>query len=311
MVEPIRVVYMGTAGFACPSLAALDASTMIDVIGVVTQPDRPKGRQLIPHPPAVKVEAENRKLSVHQPFRLKNDFVFLNELNPELIVVAAYGQILPQAILDLPKYGCINVHGSLLPLYRGAAPIQRAILDGQKETGVTIMEMEAGLDTGPMISKVATPIKSNDNAQTLHDRLADLGAKLLVETIPKFVKGTIKSSPQDNSESSHAAKITRDMGQIDWTKSATDIWNQSRAFTPWPGIFTHYKGKLIKLIEVEPINSSGLAPGIIAQSNAEGIIVGCGQKSLRISKLQKDGGKRLAAEAFLAGHPLPIGTQLG
>ena len=302
---------MGTAGFACPSLTALDDSPLIELIGIVTQPDRPKGRQLIPHPPAVKVESERRKLTVHQPLRLRNDFVFLNKLNPDLIVVVAYGQILPQPILELPKYGCINVHGSLLPLYRGAAPIQRAILDGQNKTGVTIMEMETGLDTGPMISKIETQIESNDNAQTLHNRLADLGAKLLIETIPQYVTGKFKSIPQDDSQSSHASKITREMGQIDWTKTATDIWNQARAFTPWPGVFTHLKGKLIKLIEVEPINTIDLAPGIIGQSNSDGIIVGCGKEALRISQLQKDGGKRLTAEAFLAGHPLPVGTQLG
>ena len=302
---------MGTAEFACPSLTALDDSPLIELIGIVTQPDRPKGRQLIPHPPAVKVESEQRKLTVHQPLRLRKDFVFLSKLNPDLIVVVAYGQILPQPILELPKYGCINVHGSLLPLYRGAAPIQRAILDGQNKTGVTIMEMETGLDTGPMISKMETQIESNDNAQTLHDRLANLGAKLLVDTIPQYVTGKIKSIPQDDSQSSHASKITREMGQIDWTKTATDIWNQARAFTPWPGVFTHLNGKLIKLIEVEPINTIDLAPGIIGQSNSNGIIVGCGKEALLISKLQKDGGKRMTAEAFLAGHPLPVGTQLG
>ena len=302
---------MGSAGFACPSLTALDDSPLIELIGIVTQPDRPKGRPLIPHPPAVKVESERRELTVHQPLRLRTDFVFLNKLNPDLIVVVAYGQILPQPILELPKYGCINVHGSLLPLYRGAAPIQRAILDGQNKTGVTIMEMETGLDTGPMISKMETQIESNDNAQTLHDRLANLGAKLLVDTIPQYVTGKIKSIPQDDSQSSHASKITREMGQIDWTKTATDIWNQARAFTPWPGVFTHLKGKLIKLIEVKPINTIDLAPGIIGQSNSNGIIVGCGKEALLISKLQKDGGKRMTAEAFLAGHPLPVGTQLG
>ena len=302
---------MGSAGFACPSLTALDDSPLIELIGIVTQPDRPKGRQLIPHPPAVKVESERRELTVHQPLRLRTDFVFLNKLNPDLIVVVAYGQILPQPILELPKYGCINVHGSLLPLYRGAAPIQRAILDGQNKTGVTIMEMETGLDTGPMISKMETQIESNDNAQTLHDRLANLGAKLLVDTIPQYVTGKIKSIPQDDSQSSHASKITREMGQIDWTKTAIDIWIQARAFTPWPGVFTHLKGKLIKLIEVKPINTIDLAPGIIGQSNSNGIIVGCGKEALLISKLQKDGGKRMTAEAFLAGHPLPVGTQLG
>tara|TARA_B100000029_G_scaffold514669_1_gene618367 strand:+ start:2145 stop:3053 length:909 start_codon:yes stop_codon:yes gene_type:complete len=302
---------MGTAGFACPSLAALDNSPGTKVIGVVTQPDRPKGRQLIPHPPAVKVEAESRKLTVHQPLRIRNDFNFLYQLNPDLIVVAAYGQILPETILDLPKQGCINVHGSLLPLYRGAAPIQRAILDGQNETGVTIMEMEAGMDTGPMISKIKTPIETGDNAQTLHDRLANLGAKLLVETIPQYVSGKIKPTPQDESQATHAPKITRDMGQIDWSKTATEIWNQARAFTPWPGIFTHISGKLLKIIDVEPVDINDLEPGIIGKSNYEGIIVGCGKKALRIKQLQKEGGKRLAANAFLAGHPLPAGTQLG
>lgn len=302
---------MGTAGFACPSLAALDNSPGTKVIGVVTQPDRPKGRQLIPHPPAVKVEAESRKLTVHQPLRIRNDFNFLYQLNPDLIVVAAYGQILPETILDLPKQGCINVHGSLLPLYRGAAPIQRAILDGQNETGVTIMEMEAGMDTGPMISKIKTPIETGDNAQTLHDRLANLGAKLLVETIPQYVSGKIKPTPQDESQATHAPKITRDMGQIDWSKTATEIWNQARAFTPWPGIFTHISDKLLKIIDVEPVDINDLEPGIIGKSNYEGIIVGCGKKALRIKQLQKEGGKRLAANAFLAGHPLPAGTQLG
>ena len=303
---------MGTADFACPSLAALEDSPLTDVVGVVTQPDRPKGRQLIPHPPAVKVEAEQRNLPVYQPERLRAHFEFLTELAPDLIAVAAYGQILPQTVLDLPKHGCVNVHGSLLPLYRGAAPIQRAILDGHSETGVTLMEMEAGLDTGAMIRKVRIPIEPTDNAQTLHDRLAKLGAALLVETIPGYVSGEIKPEPQDDSQATHAAKITRDMGRIDWTKTATEIWNQARAFTPWPGVFTHLNGKLLKLLEVEPADESAdLAPGALGQAEATGIIVGCGQGALRITRLQKEGGKRLAAAAFLAGNPLPEGIVLG
>ena len=302
---------MGTADFACPSLAALDDSPLADVLAVVTQPDRPKGRQLIPHPPAVKVEAERRNLPVHQPERLRNGFEFLIGLEPDLIVVAAYGQILPQAVLDLPKHGCINVHASLLPRWRGAAPIQRAILDGHTETGVTIMEMEAGLDTGAMISKVSTPIEPADNAQTLHDRLAEIGATLLIETIPEYVAGEITPVPQDDSQSTHAAKITRDMGRVDWSKTATEIWNQARAFTPWPGVFTHLNGKLLKLLEVEPADATGLAPGALGQADADGILVGCGEGSLRIKRLQKEGGKRLTADAFLAGNPLPPGTVLG
>jgi len=302
---------MGTADFACPGLTALDDAPGIEVIAVVTQPDRPKGRQLIPHPPPVKLVAEARQLPVHQPERLRSDIRFLEQLAPDLIVVAAYGQILPQSVLDLPPHGCLNVHGSLLPAYRGAAPIQRALLDGQAETGVTIMQMDAGLDTGAMLSKTATPIEPSDNAQTLHDRLAKLGAELLLETIPRRVAGELTAEPQDDALATHAAKITRDMGRIDWSQTATQLWNQARAFTPWPGVFTRLDGKLLKLHEVEPAEAAGLRPGRVGQADADGIIVGCGDGALRITRLQKEGAKRLSAAQFLAGTPLPPGTQLG
>jgi methionyl-tRNA formyltransferase len=302
---------MGTADFACPGLTALDDAPGIEVIAVVTQPDRPKGRQLIPHPSPVKLVAEARQLPVHQPERLRSDIRFLEQLAPDLIVVAAYGQILPQSVLDLPPHGCLNVHGSLLPAYRGAAPIQRALLDGQAETGVTIMQMDAGLDTGAMLSKTATPIEPSDNAQTLHDRLAKLGAELLLETIPRRVAGELTAEPQDDALATHAAKITRDMGRIDWSQKATQLWNQARAFTPWPGVFTRLNGKLLKLHEVEPAEAAGLGPGRVGQADADGIIVGCGNGALRITRLQKEGAKRLSAAQFLAGTPLPTGTQLG
>ena len=302
---------MGTADFACPSLVALNDTPGIEVVGIITQPDRPKGRQLIPHPPPVKAEAAKRHLSVHQPERLRNDISFLEQLAPGLIVVAAYGQILPQAILDLPPHGCLNVHGSLLPAYRGAAPIQRAILDGQAATGVTIMQMDAGLDTGAILSKAATPIGPTDNAQTLHDRLAKLGAELLLKTIPHHVAGEIAAKPQDDTLATHAAKITRDMGRIDWSQPATQLWNRARAFTPWPGVFTRLDGKLLKLLEVEPADADCPAPGVVGQADADGIVVGCGNGALRITQLQKEGAKRLAAAEFLAGTPLPAGTQLG
>ena len=302
---------MGTADFACPSLASLDDARGIEVAGVVTQPDRPKGRQLIPQPPPVKLEAESRHLPVHQPERLRSDTQFLDQLAPGLIVVAAYGQILPQAVLDLPRHGCLNVHGSLLPAYRGAAPIQRAILDGQAATGVTIMQMDAGLDTGAILSKAATPIGPTDNAQTLHDRLAKLGAELLLKTIPHHVAGEIAAKPQDDTLATHAAKITRDMGRIDWSQPATQLWNRARAFTPWPGVFTRLDGKLLKLLEVEPADADCPGPGVVGQADADGIVVGCGNGALRITQLQKEGAKRLAAAEFLAGTPLPAGTQLG
>ena len=302
---------MGTADFACPSLASLDDARGIEVAGVVTQPDRPKGRQLIPQPPPVKLEAESRRLPVHQPERLRSDTQFLDQLAPGLIVVAAYGQILPQAVLDLPPHGCLNVHGSLLPAYRGAAPIQRALLDGQAGTGVTIMQMDAGLDTGAMLSKTATPITPTDNAQTLHDHLAQLGAALLLETIPRHIAGEIMPELQDDTLATHAAKITRDMGRIDWSLPATRLWNQARAFTPWPGVFTHLDGKLLKLLKVEPADTDCPGPGVVGQADADGILVGCGDGALRITHLQKEGARHLAAAEFLAGNPLPTGTQLG
>ena len=302
---------MGTADFACPSLASLDDARGIEVAGVVTQPDRPKGRQLIPQPPPVKLEAASRHLPVHQPERLRSDTQFLDQLAPGLIVVAAYGQILPQAVLDLPPHGCLNVHGSLLPAYRGAAPIQRALLDGQAGTGVTIMQMDAGLDTGAMLSKAATPIEPTDNAQTLHDRLAKLGAELLLETIPRHVAGEITPEPQDETLATHAAKITREMGRIDWSQPATQLWNQARAFTPWPGVFTRLDGRLLKLLEVEPADTDCPGPGVVGQADADGILVGCGDGALRIMRLQKEGARRLTAAEFLAGTPLPVGAQLG
>ena len=302
---------MGTADFACPTLVALNDTPRIEVVTVVTQPDRPKGRQLIPHSSPIKLEAESQHLRVHQPERLRNDISFLEQLAPGLIVVAAYGQILPQAILDLPLHGCLNVHGSLLPAYRGAAPIQHAILDGQAGTGVTIMQMDAGLDTGAILSKAATPIEPTDNAQTLHDRLAKLGAELLLETIPHHIAGEIAAIPQDDTLATHAAKITRNMGSIDWSQPATQLWNRSRAFTPWPGVFTRLDGKLLKLLEIKPTEAIGLEPGRIGQADADGIVVGCGNGAIRVTQLQKEGAKRLAAAEFLAGTPLPAGTQLG
>ncbi|MBT7028880.1 MAG: methionyl-tRNA formyltransferase, partial [Verrucomicrobia bacterium] len=186
-----------------------------------------------------------------------------------------------------------------------------AILDGQAATGVTIMQMDAGLDTGAMLSKTATPIEPTDNAQTLHDRLAKLGAELLLEIIPRHVAGEITPEPQDDALATHAAKITRDMGRIDWSQPATQLWNRARAFTPWPGVFTRLDGKLLKLLEVEPADADCLEPGRVGQADAAGIIVGCGNGALRITQLQKEGAKRLAAAEFLAGTPLPPGTQLG
>ena len=239
-MAPLRIIFMGTAELSCASLAMLSGDERFKIIAVVTQPDKPKGRDLELTASPVKILAERLNLPVLQPLkaRAENFIGELRELKPDLMVVVAYGQILPQAILDLPAYGCVNVHTSLLPKYRGAAPIQWAIADGEPETGVTIMRMDAGLDTGPMLAMRRSPISATDNSQILHDRLAHLGAELLRETIPDYISGKILPQSQPAEGSTYAAKIKKEDGRISWSQSAVQIWNRLRAFTPWPGAFT-------------------------------------------------------------------------
>lgn len=316
-MPPLRIIFMGTADLACASLRALCREQSFQVIAVVSQPDKPKGRDMKLQPTPVKELALAEGLPVLQPRRARaEEFIAqLRALQPDLIVVAAYGQILPQSLLDIPRLGCLNVHTSLLPKYRGAAPIQWAILDGDAETGVTIMKMDAGLDTGPMLSTVKTAITPEDNAQTLHDRLAALGGELLVKTIPDYAEGRISPVPQPAEGASYARKISKEDGQIDWAQPARVLWNRVRGFTPWPGAFTHLnedgKPRLLKiwLAQVEP-DLAG-ASGEILRADKQGIVVGCGQQSLRILQLQREGGRRLSAQEFLAGHPLAVGSRLG
>ena len=315
--SPLRIIFMGTAELAGASLRALCREKSFQLIAVVSQPDKPKGRDLKLQPTPVKQVAAAAGLPVHQPERARNpDFIEqLRALQPDLIVVAAYGQILPQAILDLPRFGCVNVHTSLLPKYRGAAPIQWAILNDEPETGVTIMKMDAGMDTGPMLTTIATPITPEDNAQTLHDRLAELGGELLVKTIPDYVAGRITPRPQPVESVSYARKITKEDGHIDWTQPARALWNRVRGFTPWPGAFTrltvHDKLALLKIwsAQIDP-DLSG-EPGAVLRADKQGIVVACGSQALRISELQREGGRRLAAQDFLTGHDLQAGSRLG
>ncbi len=303
---------MGTAELSCASLEKLAADKNFQIVAVVTQPDKPKGRELKLQPSPVKILAEKLKFPVLQPLKARDEkfIAELRELKPDLMVVVAYGQILPQNILDLPKFGCLNVHTSLLPKYRGAAPIQWAIANGEPETGVTIMKMDAGLDTGPILSTRHTPILITDDSQILHDRLAQLGAELLVETIPDYVSGKISPQPQPTEVSTYAAKIKKKDGQIDWNLPAQKIWNRLRAFTPWPGAFTFLqsesKPQLLKIWKVEVVEKSGEA-GKILSADKTGILVGCGQNALRILELQREGGKRLTTEQFLAGFPVKVG----
>jgi len=312
----LRIIFMGTPELAATSLAALLREPAFQIVAVVTQPDRPKGRDLKLQPSPVKELARGAGLPVLQPVKAREES-FLTELRtlqPDLIAVAAFGQILPKSILELPRFGCLNVHTSLLPKYRGASPIQSAILNGETETGVTIMKMDVGLDTGDILTQRATPIADADNAATLHDRLAELGGDLLVATIRDYAAGKITPQPQQHELATHVAKIKKEAGRIDWSLPAKLIWNRIRAFTPWPGAYTFLphptKPVLLKIWEAEVVNQTG-TPGNILSADKSGIVVGCHETALRITSLQREGGRRLSASEFLAGHPLNPGSQLG
>ena len=309
-MTPLRLVFMGTAPLAAASLDALLKEPAFAVTAVVSQPDRPKGRDLKLQPSAVKELALQHHLPVLQPEKAR-DPAFIEELRalqPDLIVVAADGQILPVAILELPRFRCVNVHASLLPKYRGAAPIQWAILNGDPETGVTIMQVEAGLDTGPKLGRVDTPIRPEDNAQTLHDRLATLGAELLVLTIPEYVAGRITPDPQPAEGACYARKITKEDGRIDWSLPARTLWNRLRGLTPWPGTFTFLPAEprplLLKIWEAVPLEKSGGVPGKILHVDKAGLTVGCGDGALLVQTVQLEGGRRQSVREFLAGHEL-------
>lgn len=333
----MKVIFMGTAELSCASLESLARDERFSVAAVVTQPDKPKGRDLKLQPSPVKALALKLNLPVLQPVRARDEqfIAALRALKPDLIVVVAYGHILPPAILELPCHGCLNVHTSLLPKFRGAAPIQWAIASGETETGVTVMKMDAGLDTGPIVSQRRTPILPTDDSATLHDRLARLGAELLAQTIPDFVAGKIQPVPQPAEDVSHAPKIKKEDGRIDWNMSAKIIWNRLRAFTPWPGAFTFWLGVppsggngiriggppeggtpnaprpiLLKIWKAETVavEQSGRI-GEILQADKTGIIVGCGENALRILELQREGGRRMNAAEFLAGHALNVGEK--
>ena len=321
-MNPLRIVFMGTPELAATSLEALLAAPGFDVVGVVTQPDRPKGRDLKLTPSPVKLIAQHAGKPVLQPAKARDEafIAHLGTLQPALIAVAAFGQILPTAILNMPRHGCLNVHTSLLPKYRGAAPIQAALLNGDPETGVTIMKMDVGLDTGDILTQRAISISAQDNAQTLHDRLAQLGAELLVETIQGYVAGRIQPRPQPTEGVSHVPKITKEQGRIHWQRTATEISNQIRAFTPWPGAFTFLglvptgvdpakPATMLKVLEAQVVEEVG-TPGEILRADKQGIVIGCARGALRIVVLQREGGRRMTAAEFLAGHPLQIGSQL-
>jgi methionyl-tRNA formyltransferase len=310
---PVRLVFMGTAELACASLKALLASETFAVLAVVTRPDRPKGRDLKEQPPPVKSIALEGGLRVLQPEKAR-DPAFAAELaalQPDVIVVVAYGQILPQAVLDLPKFGCVNVHASLLPKYRGAAPIQWAILNNEPETGVTIMKMAAGLDTGDVLSQRATPIGADETAAALHNRLAMIGAELLTETLPAYIAGSIAPRPQNNAGATYARKITKEDGRLDWSRPALELRNRMRAFDPWPGAFVNWtaqgRARLLKIWRAQIERLQG-QPGQILEASKTSLVVACGMDALSIEQLQLEGGRKMTVAEFLAGHDITAGS---
>ncbi len=310
--SPLKLVYMGTADFAVPALRAL-AGSRHELVAVYTQPARPAGRGMKPRPSPVEGAARKLDLPVRTPTTLKasEEQAAFASLGADLAVVAAYGLILPQAILDLPRLGCVNLHGSSLPRWRGAAPIQRAILAGDEETGVTIIQMEAGLDTGPMLAMERVPIGRATTAGELHDRLAALAAEMILPMAERLADGPVAGTPQPEEGATYARKIEKEEGQIDWRQPAEVIDRKLRALNPWPGCWTELAGQRLRVLRgtVDAAASAGDAPaGTVLDDRLR---IACGDGVLRLLELQRAGGRPLEADAFLRGHPLPPGTRLG
>jgi methionyl-tRNA formyltransferase len=315
MIAPsgIRTVFMGTPEFALPTMEGLLAAGL-SLVGVYTQPDRPSGRGKQLNAPPVKQLAERHGIPVFQPLKLRLPEVVaeLQALAPDLIVVVAYGQILPKSVLDIPRHGCINVHASLLPRWRGAAPINHAIMAGDTETGVTTMVMDVGLDTGDMLVKRTTPIGPLETAGELHDRLAELGREAMAETVARLCTGTLVRTAQDTALSCYAPMLKKEHGLIDWTKPALELHNLVRGLDPWPGAYTLLAGEPLKLARTCPADETpGAAPGTVTGSSAAGLGIACGRGVLYVGDLQLPGRKRLPAADFLRGCPLPPGARLG
>lgn len=308
----MRIVFMGTPDFAVTSFEGL-LKNGYEIAGVFTQPDKPKGRKRLLTPPPVKEAAVKHNIPVFQPASMKDGEAerILSELKPDIIVVVAYGKILPKAVLQLPLLGCVNVHGSLLPKYRGAAPIQWAVLNGDKTAGVTTMLMDEGLDTGDMLMKAETEIGENENYGSLFLRLADIGADLLDATLKAIEAGTIKREKQDEASAVYAPMLDKTMCPIDWNHSAQQIHNQVRGLSPWPVACAKLGERAFKIhaSRISDLKADGKAPGEVLESGKR-LVVACGSGSLELTEVQFDGGKRMAAQDFMRGHPIVVGTVL-
>ena len=307
----MRIVFMGTPDFSVPTLEQLIRNHQ--VVGVVTQPDKRKGRGKAMAFPPVKEKALEYDIPVYQPVKVREP-EFIEELkimNPDIIVVVAFGQILPEEILNLPPYGCVNVHASLLPKYRGAAPIQWAVIDGEKETGVTTMYMAKGLDTGDMLDKVVVPIDPKETGESLHDKLSEAGGRLILETLTKLENGTAVRIPQNDAESCYAKMLTKELGEIDWNQSAAAIERLIRGLNSWPSAYTHLDGKTLKIWDADvEEGQADVAVGTVTEVKKDCFYVQTGDGRLKINEIQLQGKKRMAVQAFLLGYKIEKGTVL-
>lgn len=300
----LKIIFAGTPEFACPTLSALLDSSH-QVVSVYTQPDRPAGRGRQLHASPIKQLALSRHLPMMQPTSLRSQAVQqqLAHLQPDLMVVVAYGLLLPKAVLDIPRLGCINVHASLLPRWRGASPIQQAILHGDTVTGITIMQMDEGLDTGAILATAECEIHADDNTQSLHDRLAEMGARLCVNTVNQLEKGEFTPIAQDAAQATYAAKLQKTDALIDWSKTADAIVHQIRAFNPWPVAYTYLNGELMKIWHATALSQNAEAPfGTILEVSPTAFVVAAGEAAVRIEECQLPGKKRLAASDFINAH---------
>jgi methionyl-tRNA formyltransferase len=309
--EKIKIIFAGTPNFSIPSFQALLSDKDFKILATITQPDKKVGRKQILSPTPVKIEAEKNEITVWQPEKIKECEEKIIKSKPDLGVVIAYGQIIPQNILDIPRYGWINIHGSLLPKYRGAACVQAAILAGDKETGITIMKIDKGLDTGQILKQTKIKISGEDTAEVLSDKLAKLGAGIIAETLKDYISGKIKQKNQNNSESTYVPTLKKEDGKIDWRKTAEEIERMTRAFNPWPGTWSKQQNKKIKIISVssDSIKTSSHKPGEIFLHDNQ-LAIQCGQNALIIKNLQLEGKKETTAEELLRGHKDIVGQTL-
>ena len=311
--NPLRAVFMGTPRFAVPALDALASNPDVDVVAVYSPPDRRRGRGQVVEPSPVKARAQELQIPVHQPATLRNPDAIggLSKLHPEIIVVVAYGRLLPAEVLDIPRFGCLNLHPSLLPRHRGPSPVPGAILNGDDATGVTLMLLDEGMDSGPIIAQRARSIRPEDNAESLAAELFKAGAGLLDATLRAWASGDVNACPQDHELATFTSKLERADGLADWGRPAETLWRQQRAYTPWPGLHTSWQGKEIKLLDVSPLPAGTAERGVVVRADGDQLAVGTGDGLLVIHRLLMEGRRPASVAEFVRGYPDFVGARLG